>query len=228
MTTRCRWALAAVPTLVAPLVLLADHARDPNFTPEAAGRALVSFASFADHVTPCLRCFRRLPKTRCLASSRSSGSCRWGCASALGRRVGRPVGRGARGSDHVAGACVVLQRRRRSDRAPLVPARCVALRARAVGAGPRAAAPRRLLTLGLAVALATGCRRRARPRVPDAGHGGVDDGARRRSRAPPGDPWSHPVGRRGGAAPDRQGARRGLGADVPATRRARLAAAAPR
>ncbi|MEC8651893.1 MAG: hypothetical protein VXY92_04960, partial [Planctomycetota bacterium] len=54
MTTRCRWALAAVPTLVAPLVLLADHARDPNFTPEAAGRALVSFANFADHVTPFL------------------------------------------------------------------------------------------------------------------------------------------------------------------------------
>ena len=48
--TRCRWLFAALPTLVTPLVLLLDHARDPNFTPEAAGRALVSVGHFFDHL----------------------------------------------------------------------------------------------------------------------------------------------------------------------------------
>ena len=47
---RSRWLLAALPTLVTPLVLLLDHARDPNFTPEAAGRALVSVGHFLDHL----------------------------------------------------------------------------------------------------------------------------------------------------------------------------------
>ena len=47
---RCRWLLLALPTLVTPLVFLLDHARDPNFTPEAAGRALVSVGHFFDHL----------------------------------------------------------------------------------------------------------------------------------------------------------------------------------
>ena len=46
---RCWWLLAALPTLVSPLVLLADYAQDPNFTPEAGGRALVSFEHFFAH-----------------------------------------------------------------------------------------------------------------------------------------------------------------------------------
>lgn len=50
MTARCWWLLAALPTLIAPLILLVDHAQDPNFTPEAAGRSLVSLGNFLGHV----------------------------------------------------------------------------------------------------------------------------------------------------------------------------------
>ncbi|MCK5945105.1 MAG: hypothetical protein KAI24_24160, partial [Planctomycetes bacterium] len=46
---RSRWLLAAVPTLVTPLLFLVQHAQDPNFTPEAAGRALVSFGHLVEH-----------------------------------------------------------------------------------------------------------------------------------------------------------------------------------
>lgn len=49
-SARGRWLLAALPTLFAPTVLLLDHGRDPNFTPEAAGRALVSAGSFFAHL----------------------------------------------------------------------------------------------------------------------------------------------------------------------------------
>ena len=45
-----RWLLAALPALAAPLLLLLDHASDPNFTPEAAGRALLSAGHFFDHL----------------------------------------------------------------------------------------------------------------------------------------------------------------------------------
>jgi len=47
---RCWWLLAALPTLVTPLFFLVEHAQDPNFTPEAAGRTLVSFGNFVDHL----------------------------------------------------------------------------------------------------------------------------------------------------------------------------------
>ena len=48
--SRSAWLLAPLPTLVTPLLLLVDHARDPRFTPEAAGRALVSVGNFYDHL----------------------------------------------------------------------------------------------------------------------------------------------------------------------------------
>lgn len=49
-TSRCWWLLAALPTLVTPLFFLVEHAQDPNFTPEAAGRTLVSFGNLVEHV----------------------------------------------------------------------------------------------------------------------------------------------------------------------------------
>ena len=48
------WLLASCPTLLTPLFLLLQHARDPNFTPEAAGQALVAFAHLAAHLGPLL------------------------------------------------------------------------------------------------------------------------------------------------------------------------------
>gem|GEM_PF-3216323 len=50
-SAQARWLLAALPALAAPLLLLLDHASDPNFTPEAAGRALLSVGHFFDHVS---------------------------------------------------------------------------------------------------------------------------------------------------------------------------------
>jgi hypothetical protein len=50
LTGRGAWLLAPLPTLAAPLLLLVDHARDPRFTPEAAGRALVSAGNFVGHL----------------------------------------------------------------------------------------------------------------------------------------------------------------------------------
>jgi len=46
--------LASCPILVAPLILLLQHAQSPNFTPEAGGEALVSLQHLADHLWPFL------------------------------------------------------------------------------------------------------------------------------------------------------------------------------
>jgi hypothetical protein len=55
---RLRWALAAVPPLLVPLVALLVHARDPDFYPEAGGRALLAVDHFVTHapafVAACL------------------------------------------------------------------------------------------------------------------------------------------------------------------------------
>lgn len=48
-TARCWWLLAAIPTLVTPLFFLVQHAQDPHFTPEAAGRTLVSLGNLVEH-----------------------------------------------------------------------------------------------------------------------------------------------------------------------------------
>jgi hypothetical protein len=47
-------ALAACPGLVTPLVFLLLHSRDPNFYPEAGGKALVSLQHGLEHVGPFL------------------------------------------------------------------------------------------------------------------------------------------------------------------------------
>lgn len=57
LSSRCRWLLAALPTLVTPLMFLAEHAQDPNFTPEAAGRSLVSLGNFIEHLPTCAVAF---------------------------------------------------------------------------------------------------------------------------------------------------------------------------
>ena len=44
------WLLACCPALVAPLLLLLDHSRNPNFYPEAGGRELLAWQHFADHL----------------------------------------------------------------------------------------------------------------------------------------------------------------------------------
>lgn len=46
--------LAACPTLITPLFFLLQHARDPNFTPEAGGQSLLSVAHLVEHVGPFL------------------------------------------------------------------------------------------------------------------------------------------------------------------------------
>lgn len=45
-----RCLLAVAPTLLAPVVLLLLHSRNPDFYVESGGRALASFAHFADHL----------------------------------------------------------------------------------------------------------------------------------------------------------------------------------
>lgn len=52
---RGMWLLLSVcPALVTPLFFLLEHAQNPNFTPEAGGQDLASFAHFAAHVGPFL------------------------------------------------------------------------------------------------------------------------------------------------------------------------------
>lgn len=53
--TRCWLAAAVVPLLVAPLLPLFVHARDPDFYPEAAGQSLVALQHGLAHLWPFLR-----------------------------------------------------------------------------------------------------------------------------------------------------------------------------
>jgi hypothetical protein len=48
------WLLALCPTLLTPLFFLLQHAQNPNFTPEAGGQSLASFAHLIDHLGPFL------------------------------------------------------------------------------------------------------------------------------------------------------------------------------
>ncbi|MGK0205244.1 MAG: hypothetical protein ACI9S9_004332 [Planctomycetota bacterium] len=49
---RVWWLLAVCPTLLTPLFFLLQHAQDPNFTPEAGGQSLASFAHLVNHTGP--------------------------------------------------------------------------------------------------------------------------------------------------------------------------------
>lgn len=51
---RVWWLLAVCPTLLTPLFFLLQHAQNPNFTPEAGGQSLASFAYLIDHLGPFL------------------------------------------------------------------------------------------------------------------------------------------------------------------------------
>tara|TARA_R110002072_G_scaffold121342_2_gene255061 strand:+ start:31050 stop:32765 length:1716 start_codon:yes stop_codon:yes gene_type:complete len=51
---RVWWLLALCPGLLTPLFFLLQHAQNPNFTPEAGGQSLVSFAHLVAHVGPFL------------------------------------------------------------------------------------------------------------------------------------------------------------------------------
>ncbi len=51
---RVWWLLALCPTLLTPLFFLLQHAQNPNFTPEAGGQSLASFAHLIDHLGPFL------------------------------------------------------------------------------------------------------------------------------------------------------------------------------
>lgn len=51
---RVWWLLALCPTLLTPLFFLLQHGQNPNFTPEAGGQSLASFAHLIEHLGPFL------------------------------------------------------------------------------------------------------------------------------------------------------------------------------